>query len=276
MGLVLGMLSLACVAAMASANDENENPGIQANTGTRLSIRGDEIDDEAVRNAGPVSTPALAAPGEQKAVEPAAGEESAVISRPPVQDSRRVERAAPSNSPTDAQGMLQMLWPLFIVLLVVGGLAYAARRWMPKSLRTSSGGPLQIIARQSISAKQSLCLVRLGRRLVLMGVTSDRISTLSEINDPEESAAIVAAVESSRPTSFATAFGKMSDQDLKAAEADDDETMAAFNTDDTPLGTKQIAQTRDRVRGLLDRVRGLAGELTSTSAEPARGAAAPR
>ncbi|MBK8271208.1 MAG: FliO/MopB family protein [Planctomycetes bacterium] len=75
-----------------------------------------------------------------------------------------------------------MLWPLAVVLLFVGACAWAAKRWMPKTLRNSinAGGALHILARQSLSTKQSLCLVRVGRRLVLTGISPDQITALAE------------------------------------------------------------------------------------------------
>lgn len=269
MGLfAAGFMLLSATDAAYSEGGETD-ARIQANAPTRILSADDEA-GEAKQDAESIG------PREVATSKAPAGE-SPVISRPVAPAGRRVDRTHSASTTADGPALLQMMWPLFVVLGVVGGLTYAVRRWMPRSMRTSGAGALQVLARQPLTGKQSLCLVRIGKRLVLMGVTPERISTLTEITDREETAEIVAAIESSRPTSFAQTFGHLTDAELKAA--DEEESGAADNAEavnDAPLSTGELVQTRERVRGLLDKVRNIAGELARPSAEPARKAAAGR
>ncbi len=269
MGLLAAGVMLLSATGSAYSEGGEQDARIQANAPTRILNSDDE--------AGEVKPDAESMGPQEAAKTKASAGDSPVIARPVAPAGRRVDRTHSAPTTADGPALLQMMWPLFVVLGVVGGLTYAVRRWMPKSMRTSGAGALQVLARQPLNGKQSLCLVRIGKRLVLMGVTPEHISTLTEITDREESAEIMAAIESSRPSSFAKTFGNLTDAELKAA--DDEESGVVYNAEslnDAPLSTGELVQTRERVRGLLDRVRNIAGELARPSAESASKAAAGR
>jgi flagellar biogenesis protein FliO len=82
-------------------------------------------------------------------------------------------------------GALAIVLGLIVVLFLV------LRRWTP-SLRTGGSGVVQIVGRTVLAPRQSLVLVQLGRRLVLIGVSAERIQPVCEITDNEEAAAILA------------------------------------------------------------------------------------
>ena len=69
---------------------------------------------------------------------------------------------------------------------MIGAADYAARRWMPRIGPRVGGSSIKVLARHHLSSKQSLCLVRLGRGLVLLGVTPNHIQNVAQIQDPEE------------------------------------------------------------------------------------------
>jgi flagellar biosynthetic protein FliO len=77
------------------------------------------------------------------------------------------------------------LTSLVIVLAAIAGVTLLVRRLLP-SMRNVSGGVVEILGRNHLSPKQSLALVRIGRRLLLVGITPERLSTLCEIDEPQE------------------------------------------------------------------------------------------
>lgn len=172
--------------------------------------------------------------------------------------------ARPRTFPADNKtSLLHMFWPLCAVLLVVVLSVLAIRKWMPQAARLGGGDTIKVLARHHLSGRQSLCLVRLGRRAVLLGVTNDRISALSQIDDPEEVAALVAAAQRARPGSFTTMLSKFTTADV-APNPDhpaDDKTIQ-----EGPLVSSQnLASTGQTIRGLIDRVRALSSQnLTPT------------
>ncbi len=158
-------------------------------------------------------------------------------------------------------GALQLLWPLGLVLALIVVAALAWRKWSPRSKRFGAGGVINVLASHYLSPKQSLCLVRLGRRMLLIGVTPERISTVAEIQQPQEASEILAAVERARPSSFTSVFTRLSKgEPVENAGEEPIEEHAA-------IADRQLARTGSAVRDLVSRVRGLRCDL-NTSAEP--------
>jgi flagellar biosynthetic protein FliO len=190
----------------------------------------------------------------------------------PTQNDRRLLRrnrpAGPGPSPERTRaadlagtGALRLLWPLALVLALIVAAALAWRKWSPRSKRFGAGGVINVLASHYLSPKQSLCLVRLGRRMLLIGVTPERISTVAEIQQPQEASEILAAIERARPSSFTSVFTRLSKgEPVENATAEPIEEQAA-------IADRQLARTGTAVRDLISRVRGLRCDLT-TSAEP--------
>lgn len=79
---------------------------------------------------------------------------------------------------------------LLVVLGVIGAVAAMVRRWVPAA-RTVNSDQLQVIGRTAISSKQSVVLLHVGERVVLLGVTPEAVNTLSEITDESEVARLL-------------------------------------------------------------------------------------
>ncbi len=170
-----------------------------------------------------------------------------------IRRSERPARAAAGSEQTlvrrrslEARGW--QLWdavPLLIVLGVILLAALLVKKFMPSRRLWGGGNVLQIVARTPLSGKQHLVLLKLGRRLVLLGVTPERISTLSIVEDPEQVALLIGEIASSHPHSLVSEFEK-----TFAGEA------GAY-VEPEPESPDQAAS--GQVRGLLEKVRRLAG-----------------
>lgn len=79
---------------------------------------------------------------------------------------------------------------LVIVLLLLGGVYWVVRRWVPIA-KAPDNRVIQVVARTAISPKQGLALVRFGRRFVLVGTSPDRMDVLADVSDPAEVADLV-------------------------------------------------------------------------------------
>ncbi|MBI4717321.1 MAG: flagellar biosynthetic protein FliO [Planctomycetes bacterium] len=78
-----------------------------------------------------------------------------------------------------------MLWPLAVVLGVIGAVSWAARRWMPAG-RVRDTGVIRTLGRLSLAPKHQMVAVQVGRRVLLVGVSPDRVSALGAIANPVE------------------------------------------------------------------------------------------
>lgn len=214
----------------------------------------------AVRaDAPPVSTDAqpdaVASWVERTAAEPESA--SKIVRRRSHKDPATAQ-VAKADGGSGLSGVTTLLWPLIAVLVTIGVLAMLARKWMSGTARFSPDGVIRLLGRQYLSNKQSLALVRVGQRLVLLGLTPDRVSTLCEIRDAEEVSALVAAAQRGAPGSFSAALNLFSG---KAAGPDDDDRFAAEPGE--PVLPNRTAATRAGVRDLLDRLRAFSNEKAS-------------
>jgi len=147
------------------------------------------------------------------------------------------------------QGAARGLWrmsdflPLAVVLLLVLGAAWLVKRYLPARRLVTGSGVLEIVARLPLAPRQSLVLVKMGRRMILVGVSPERVNTVCLVDDPDQVAELIGRMASETRESASRAFDQSLDQ-----QADEFEDEAAG---EPPL------QGAGGVRGLLEKVRRL-------------------
>ncbi len=142
------------------------------------------------------------------------------------------------------------LGALSIVLALVGVATWAVRRWLP-SAKIRDNDLLRVVSRTSLSPKQSLALVHLGRRFVVLGISSDNVNVLCEVTDPDEVADLVQRTEKARnerPHGF--------DSALLDEAARFDEPIEPVTKGQQPHAFEKHAG-RDSLRALLHRLKTL-------------------
>lgn len=164
-----------------------------------------------------------------------------------------------SKNKTTATGKISMwrsMFSLLVVLALIVGAAYLFRRFMPSANRFSKNSGLEVLARCGIGPKQSICLVKIGPRLVLMGLSPNHMAALDVINDADEVATILGGLETSAPESISSTFGKFFHQE--AGEfSDETEELSETQGKDKPVEAQQIHLARRELSGLLEKVKGL-------------------
>jgi len=143
---------------------------------------------------------------------------------------------------------------LAVVVALILVAAWAAKRWLPGVRRDSKGGPMQVLATTYLSPKQSLALVRCGRRVILIGVTPEHISSLAVMDETNELPDLAHASVRGDGERLSGQFNEALDE----AASDFGRNDAAW---DEPLGPdeRELAAARQEIRGLLNRVRSFAG-----------------
>ena len=91
-------------------------------------------------------------------------------------------------------------------LAVVAGLIFAAR-WLLRRCGVSApagqAGPMEVLARASVAPRQQLLLVRLGKRLVLIGSGGGTMTTLAEVSDEAEVDDLMQSVKAAKGAGLA-------------------------------------------------------------------------
>jgi len=148
-----------------------------------------------------------------------------------------------------------MLSLVLVLLLIVGG-SFLLRRFMPSTNRFSKNSGLEVLARCAIGAKQSICLVKMGPRLVLIGLSPNHMAALDVVNDPEDIAMILGRIEASVPDSISRSFGQYFRQESGQFNEKSDEQPPTLEKDDL-AEVRQVHLARHELSGLLEKVKGL-------------------
>jgi flagellar biogenesis protein FliO len=155
------------------------------------------------------------------------------------------ESAAPA-SPWYRSSLVALAAIIGLIVLV----SYAVRRYMP-GVRALGGSAVRVLQRTPLSSKQSLALVQIGQRLVLIGITPERISSLAVIEDAEECARLRARAGTARVAG---------DADFGAAlsrEADKFERAPVEAGLPRAESTRRLQDTQGQLEGMLQKLKGL-------------------
>ena len=247
-----GMVALAVVWLAASAIAPAQEPGDPSPDVSRPAKRHTTSNQSVSIDSPPSDVPttpveADASSEGQTAGSPAPGaglsEASTAIPRP------IIRRRPAGESEETLLGERSTPWfrtgigALSIVLVLVGLIYFLARRYVP-SIRASDGGVLRVVTRTSLTSKQTLALIQLGRRCVMVAISPNRVDVLSEITDPDEVADLTARTGAAG-TGGAQPFDSLLSHEAKAF--------------DVPEHTDQSTRRRSSgpVADLLTRLRSL-------------------
>lgn len=110
------------------------------------------------------------------------------------------------------------LGALAVVIGVFLVFAWTVKRMNPQSGAVLPREVVEVLGQTSLSARQRLCLIRLGRKVILVAVSPDGLETLSEIDDPVEVDHLVGLCASQRNGSSTQAFKSLFSQYVNGQE----------------------------------------------------------
>jgi len=150
---------------------------------------------------------------------------------------------------------------LILVLVLIVLAAWLYRRFAMGSRSGRINSAIEIITRTTISSKQSVCLVRLDRRLVLVGLSPNHMTSLLVLDDPEDIGRLMGLVEKQSPHSISNSFDKLfhrqaRDYNLSSDVTEEELDTQVFDYQDQTSG--QWSYARRELSGLLNKVKGLA------------------
>ncbi len=105
-------------------------------------------------------------------------------------------------------GWLQTLAALAVVIVLIFAVRMLLKRFAASPSSARRGGAIEVLAQARLASRQQVSLVRLGRRLVLVGSGPTGISPLAEVTDPDEAKELLAAVRSGGSGTFAGIFAR--------------------------------------------------------------------
>ncbi len=143
----------------------------------------------------------------EKAAKPAASPNIPSKKRPLLDESKLTlkDYAASRNKTSEASGDVvptQSTWDkvgalgaVVLVLLLCGAVILVFRRMQPTVRDREGHRVLEVLGRVPVSSKQQISMVRVGSRVIAVGISPDRMTCLSEITDANEVMRLLPASE---------------------------------------------------------------------------------
>lgn len=206
---------------------------------------------------------------------------------------RRDAAAAPSTRPASPASAVEPAVPpatttlevskvagaLAIVLTLIFALKLVMKRAFGVAGAVGSSRSVVVLSRTVLAPKQQVMLLHVGRRLIVVGDSGGQMSTLSEITDPDEVAALVGQLRDEKLSSAGPAFGGLlgrlragMDGGGSSSDTNAQERTPTRNNDDRPDGDDDrgfaddpaTGSTRQEINGLLAKVRQISHQFKGT------------
>jgi flagellar biogenesis protein FliO len=154
---------------------------------------------------------------------------------------------------------------VFALAVVLGAMYVTHQVWkrlgMPGSANRTAGS-LQVLSRLNLSPRQQLVLVRVGRRVVLVGNSGTQMNSLCEISDPEEAAGLLGLAAAERDESVSASFNSVLGGEEKRFDEQSNIDLQIPAADGEPATEEQaLASTRDELSDMMDKVRNLSRQF---------------
>jgi len=167
-------------------------------------------------------------------------------------------------------------------LALVLGLIFVLYRLLRRSVNGAAlpgaTNAVQVLTRTPLSPRQQVLLLRVGRRMLVVADCNGQLSSLCEIQDADEVAALAGQLRDEKLTSASNAFGNLLGRWRRAAGDDEDAEefpRAAPDVPQRPAGEDGnadaqgvddpgVASARTEIHGLTERVRLLSHQFKRT------------
>jgi len=115
-----------------------------------------------------------------------------------------------------------------------------------------------VLARTQLAPRQWICLVRCGRRILVVGLSGDSVTTLSEITDGEEVVEVLGLCEETRPDSASSTFRRIFRNEAREMSDElaefDDPGRQAPSVQET--GSPTLSKVRTELASLMEKIHG--------------------
>jgi len=200
---------------------------------------------------------ASAAPEEAK---PLATSDDAAASSPLIEQRPLGASPQPSGADDSEPGLggsagwvLNTLTALGLVIGLVLLLRFGVAKFGGR-VTTLQSRSVEVLSRTSVAPKNHVLLLRVGGRVLVVGDSGAGLRTLTEIEDPDEVASLLASVEADRETSVTHGFNRMLSRYTGAYAS-----RESFREEGVDNSEADVDRARDSVSSLLGRVRAISG-----------------
>ena len=201
----------------------------------------------------------------------------AVVKAPPSKiDSTPLSHEAvtssPANDSKDSTTTLEtprVAMALAAVIALILLLRFGARRFLDLPGGQRSTGAVQVLSRTVLAPRQHVVLLKVGKRIIVVGDSGGQMSSLGDIADPDEVASLVGHIREEKLTVSAKAFGSLfrrAKDDLEEAPETESHSPAPISDQfaEAPAEDPELTSTREEISDLMQKVRGLSRQFNGS------------
>ena len=155
--------------------------------------------------------------------------------------------------------LLSTLAALGVVIALVFAIRWLLRRGGVVSTAVPQGGVVEVLSRTTVAPRSHVVLMRVGMRILVVSDSPAGMRTLASVQDAEEVAELLGAIESVKPTSVGQSFGSVMKKLSGQWSAEEDTP-----TDTTDPSAEERSSAIDQAQGALSRVRGQLAAFSET------------
>ena len=151
---------------------------------------------------------------------------------------------------------------LGIVIGLIFALRWCGRLFFPASTGRGASRAVEVLTRAPLSAKQQVMLIRVGRRLIVVGDSGAQMNALCEIRDADEVAALVGQLRDEKSSCASKAFAGFFKRSRRGFESlDEPAAEPAPPLQEPEQDEPAVTTAREELCGLRERVRLLAEQF---------------
>ncbi|MFA5865097.1 MAG: flagellar biosynthetic protein FliO [Phycisphaerae bacterium] len=149
---------------------------------------------------------------------------------------------------------------LIFVLIIIFIVAWIIKKTYPGGNMLFGTLPiLQVLGRTHLAPKQTLALIKLDSRLILLGITDHQINPILTIDQPEEVSRLTTLIEQNRPAgitgSFRSLFSRETTEISHQQDSLPDISLNSLNKFDET----EVLQLKNELHSLINKVQKLKG-----------------
>jgi flagellar biogenesis protein FliO len=151
---------------------------------------------------------------------------------------------------------------LAAVIVLIFILRWLGKAFFPSAASRGQTRVVEVLSRSALAPKQQVMLLRVGRRLIVVGDSGTQMNTLCEISDPDEVAGLVGQLREEKTAAaaaFTSLFGRFSRR-YSGGDDEREEVGAMVELRDEPE-EPAVLSAKGELDGLRERVRMLSEQF---------------
>jgi flagellar biogenesis protein FliO len=216
------------------------------------------------------ATPPSVAPVSVSELESQTLRRGPALSEKPKATTQKTGTTSTSTRDSNGYDAVRVTTALLAVIALILFLRWIAKRVFGVSGPSRSSRAVQVLSRSPLTPRQSVMLLRVGRRVIVVADGGGQMSTLGEITDADEVAELIGQIHTDHTDRAGAGFGNLFAKMRGTYEAQDNTIAgrlneAAGDDDGEPAEDEEecqtVAATRTELTGLMDKVRMLSRQF---------------